>query len=53
MAGCTPHRHRPVSFVIVGNVARHRPQHCASSSATLRIIRGVEAAVATVGKCFT
>jgi hypothetical protein len=37
MAGCAPHRHHP-SFVIVGNIAHHRRQRCASSSASLRII---------------
>jgi len=37
--GGTPHHHHP-SFVIVGNVAHHRPQHRASSPATLRIILG-------------
>jgi hypothetical protein len=61
MAGGTPHRHHP-SFVmvgnigiIVGNVAHHRRQRCALSSASLRIIRSVEAArpPAVIGKCFT
>jgi len=54
MAGCAPHRHHP-SFVIVGNIAHHRRQRCALSSASLRIIRSVEAArpPAVIGKCFT
>ncbi|HJW77681.1 MAG: hypothetical protein ACJ8D8_16155 [Microvirga sp.] len=43
MTGGTPHRHPPF-FVIVGNVAHHRRQRCASSPASLRIIGSVDAA---------